>query len=162
MGDFDNLLKRGFERLIGRKVLPKKWCLAQLPPKYGGMSIRSGLRTHGAHHLTSLVKTAPDVSRIVGDHDLLGKLESELQQWLDKALNKNTNIAGLVATIQEQKTEPDVLVKEQALSVAQQCELHELERVCRMMSKEELIHMKAHSDQQNSLVRILLLIFEKW
>ena len=53
MKDFDQLLKKGFERLLGIAIKEKWWRLAQLPPKHGGMALRSGLRTQGAQHLCS-------------------------------------------------------------------------------------------------------------
>ena len=65
MKDFDQVLKRGFERLLGIAIEEKWWRVAQLPPKFGGMALRSGLRTLGAEHLCSLAKSADLVDRIV-------------------------------------------------------------------------------------------------
>ena len=55
MKDFDNVLQKGFEVIMGIPIKKKWWRLAQLPPKYGGMALRSGLQTYGAQHLCSLV-----------------------------------------------------------------------------------------------------------
>ena len=66
MKDFDQVLKKGFEKLLGTTIGEKWWRLAQLPPKFGGMALRSGLRTQGAHHLYSIAKCANNVDRIVG------------------------------------------------------------------------------------------------
>ena len=51
---FDRVLQKGFEGLLGIKIEEKCWRLAQLPTKFGGMAVRSGLRTFGAQHLCSL------------------------------------------------------------------------------------------------------------
>ena len=42
MENFDELLQRGFEKLLGIQITEKWWRLSQLPPKYGGMALRSG------------------------------------------------------------------------------------------------------------------------
>ena len=66
---FNELIKKGFEALIGAKLQPRWWRVAQLQLKFGGMGMRTGLQTYGAHYLMSLIKTAPEVSRIIGSYD---------------------------------------------------------------------------------------------
>ena len=66
MEEFDKVLHIGFEGLLGISIEDKWWRLAQLPPKFGGMAIRSGLRTYGAQRICSLEKSAENVDRIVG------------------------------------------------------------------------------------------------
>ena len=71
MKDFDNVLQKGSEVIMGIPIKKKWWRLAQLPPKYGGMALRSGLQTYGAQHLCSLAKSANNVDRIVGGWNVI-------------------------------------------------------------------------------------------
>ena len=80
---FDKILRTGFERIIGTTLSEKWWRLAQLTPKFGGMSMRSGLTTYGAQHLVSLAKSAAEVERIVGKYDVLQLAKRETQSWLN-------------------------------------------------------------------------------
>ena len=82
MGEFDAVLRKGFENLIGKSIEHKWWRLAQLPAKFGGMAMRSGLRTFGAHHIVSLTKTSAEVKRIVGSFDACGVAKRETEAWL--------------------------------------------------------------------------------
>ena len=63
------LIKKGFDKLIGAIIQGKWWRIPQLQPKFGEMAMRTGFYTYGAHHLISLTKTAPHVSRIERDYD---------------------------------------------------------------------------------------------
>ena len=54
MEEFDAVLRKGFEDLIGKSIEHKWWRLAQLPAKFGGMAMRSGLRTFGAKNTLCL------------------------------------------------------------------------------------------------------------
>ena len=85
MVDFDKVLHEGFEGLLGITIEEKWWRLAQLPPKYGGMALRSGLRTLGAQHLCSLVKSADDVERIVGGWDVVAIAQRETEDLFNIA-----------------------------------------------------------------------------
>ena len=42
MRDFDAILRKGFEKLIGKNLEDRWWRAAQLPAKFGGMAMRSG------------------------------------------------------------------------------------------------------------------------
>ena len=42
MKEFDQLLRKEVEILLGIAIKGKSWRLAQLPPKYFGMALRSG------------------------------------------------------------------------------------------------------------------------
>ena len=59
--------------------------MAQLPLKFGGMGLRSGLRTLAAQHLCSLAKSADSVDRIVSDWDVVAIAQSEIGAWLRNA-----------------------------------------------------------------------------
>ena len=43
MEDFDAVLRKGFEDLIGKTLEGRWWRVAQLPAKFGGMAMRGGL-----------------------------------------------------------------------------------------------------------------------
>ena len=77
MSLFDQLVKKGFETLLGTSISPKWWRLAQLPSKFGGMAMRTGLKTFGAHYMTSLVKTAASTEKLLGAYDLMMILEEK-------------------------------------------------------------------------------------
>ena len=64
MKGFDMVLRKGFEEIIGCPLSNRWWSLAKLPPKFGGMSMRSGLHTFGAQHLVSISKSAIEVNRL--------------------------------------------------------------------------------------------------
>ena len=72
---YDQILRSGFEQLIN--CLPGElndvwWRQAKLPPKFGGMGLRSGVSTLGAQHTISLLITAPMVTNIVGQKQKSG------------------------------------------------------------------------------------------
>ena len=48
MEKFDAVLRKGFEDLVGKSLEDKWWRITRLPAKYGGMAMRSRLRTFGA------------------------------------------------------------------------------------------------------------------
>ena len=58
----------------------------QLPAKFGGMALGSGLRTLGAQHLCSLTKSADDVERISGSWDVVAIAKNEVDGWWQKKL----------------------------------------------------------------------------
>ena len=85
MEKFDALLRKGFEDLIG-KIIEHKWRrLAQLLAKFGGMAMRSGLRTFGAHHIVSLAKTSAEGKRILGSINACDVAKRETEKWLTNA-----------------------------------------------------------------------------
>ena len=96
MQDFDQVLRKGFEKLLGATMREKWWRLAQLPPKFGGMAVRSGLRTHGAQHLCSLAKSSDDVDRIVGGWDVVAVAKCETEVWLNSACEESVDIEALM------------------------------------------------------------------
>ena len=92
MEDFDKVLHRGFEELLGIKIEQKWWRLAQLPAKFGGMGLRSGLRTFGAQHLCSLAKSAKNVDRIVNGWNAVAIAKAETRAWLNDACEQSVDI----------------------------------------------------------------------
>ena len=103
---FNELVKKGFEAIIGANLPQRWWRVAQLQPKYGGMAMRTGLYTHGAHHLTSLTKTASSVARIVGDYDLEDIVRREIETWLRKACGNEIDILTIISEIKQRKVTP--------------------------------------------------------
>ena len=101
MQDFDVVLRKGFEKLIGIELEDKWRRLAQLPPKYGGMGLRSGLKTYGAQHLCSLAKSADNVERITGSWDLVSIAHRETGKWLSKATDKPVDIGRITKIVKE-------------------------------------------------------------
>ena len=97
---FDRTLREGLEKIIGIKLDDKWWRLAQLTPKFGGLSMRSGLTTYGAQHMVSLAKSAKEVERIVGEYDVLQLAKRETGTWLDRMCSDSINIEELVAKYQ--------------------------------------------------------------
>ena len=82
INEFDTMVRRGYEALLGIPIPDNWWDIAKLPPKYGGMGWRTGLHTFGAHYVTSLAKTATAVSSIVPSHDPEEVARREANGWL--------------------------------------------------------------------------------
>ena len=62
---FDGILRKGLEKLVGAQLDENQWRVARLPAKYGGMNMRSGANTLGAQYSVSVVKNAEQVSKFV-------------------------------------------------------------------------------------------------
>ena len=107
MKSYDKGLKKGFEGLLGIKSEEKWWGLAQLPSKYGGMAMQSGLRTLGAQHLSSFAKAADYVERIVGNWDVIAHAKLETQDWLTNACEQKVDIEYLVSRLRTGEDKED-------------------------------------------------------
>ena len=135
MKSFDAALRKGFEKLIGIELPMRLWRLAQLPPKYGGMALRSGLTTYGAQHLCSLAKVADNVERIVGVWDVLSIAHRDTAEWLTNAreepvdLDETVNSIRASRAFQISRTDNRDRIGEYNYSLAQLCELSEQKRV---------------------------------
>ena len=161
MGDFDAVLRKGFDVLIGKSLDEKWWRLAQLPAKFGGMAMRSGLRTFGAQHIVSLIKTSAEVSRIVGSYNACDVAKRETKEWLTNACRGEITVEQVVDKIGKENENVGVgLQRQRIYSIAKFCELHEHRRVCEMMSPEERIHIEAHSGPHHTWVTLLPLSFK--
>ena len=165
MEDFDKVLHRGFEELLGIKIEEKWWRLAQLPAKFGGMPLRSGLRTFGAQHLCSLAKSAKKVDRIVNGWDVVGIANSETGTWLKDSCEQSVDIEFWVNRLKEGK---DAKAKYRVdgcnynYSLSQLCELNEQKIVSKLMSIKERLHIEAHSGQTHEWITQLPLSFKKY
>ena len=150
---FDETLRKGFEKLLGKKLIDKWWQVAQLASKYGGLTMRSGIRTYGAHYITSLAKTATSVRRIVKDYRLLEFAISEVGDWLASDCDSKHTVKDLflrsLSNTQDAKKAQNPLISSDwnNLSAPQTCELHEHKRILRWMSREETLHIEAHQGQ---------------
>ena len=134
MHEFDAVLEKGFHELVGIRLEKKWWRLAQLPPKYGGMGIRSGLRTFGAQHLCSLVKSSCNVGKIVGSWNVDAVARRDTEDWLNNAREEKVDIADLIHRIQARDATAishhnaslsEILSSQYQYSLVQLCELTE-------------------------------------
>ena len=168
MENFDALLQKGFEKLLGIKIEEKWWRLTQLPPKYGGLALRSGLRTYGAQHVCSLAKSSTNVGRIVGGWDVVEIAKRDTERWLNDALEDKIDIAKFVYEIQARSNLPvkhsgrDHRIGNYRYSLAQLCELSEQKRLMSSMSSKERVHIEAHSGQHHLWVTQLPLSFKRY
>ena len=166
MKKFDAVLRKGFEDLVGKSLEDKWWRLAQLPAKFGGMAMRSGLLTFGAQHIVSLTKTSAEVKRIVGFYDAFTVAERETELWLTKACGGEVTVEQIVKEINDKQRKEDALgleiKREKSYSVAQRCEIHEHRKVCGLMSPEERIHIEAHSGANHTWVTVIPLSFKQY
>ena len=149
---------------MGIKIEEKWWRLAQLPAKFGGMAVRSGLRTFGAQHLCSLAKSADNVERIVGGWNLVAVAKYETEAWLNNASEEKVDVQVLVNQMRagEVKANAQVAGCNYNYSLAQLCELNEQKRVSKLMSLKERLHIEAHSGQNHEWVTLLPLSFKKY
>ena len=164
MKSFDKELKSGFEVLLGIQLEEKWWRLAQLPAKYGGMAMRSGLRTLGAQHLCSLAKSADHVERIVGSWNVIAIAKQETEAWLNNACEEKVDIENLVTQLRTGKDEDNNRISgfKYQYSLAQLCELDEQKNIAKLMSPKERLHIEAHSGQNHTWVTLLPLSFKKY
>ena len=152
MEDFYKLLHMGFEVLLG-KIEEKWWRSAQLPARFSGMAIRSGLRTFGAQHLYSLAQSAKNFDRIVNGWNAVAIAKEETGAWLNDACEQSVDIELWVNRMKERK---DARANNRVegfnynYSLAQLCELDEQKKVSKLMSIKERLHIEAHSDQTHA------------
>ena len=100
--------------------------------------MRSGLRTYGAQHIVSLIKTSAEVKRIVGSYNSGEIAKRETEEWLNNACDGEVTVEHVVEDIRE-KQNPEVglgVQRENDYTAAQLCELHEHRKVCSLMSPE--------------------------
>ena len=96
MEDFDKALHRGFEKLLGTRIEEKWWRIAQQPAKFGGITLRSGLRTFGAQHLCSIAKSADDAERIVGNWNVVAIANDEVEGWIQSSCEQKVDIETVI------------------------------------------------------------------
>ena len=164
MREFDSVLRKGFEDLIGKSIEDKWWRVAKLPAKFGGMAMRSGLKTFGAQHIVSLIKTSEEVCRIVGPYDACGVAKLAAGDWLTIACGGDVTVEQVIEKIQKRENVGVGigLQRQKDYSVAQLCERHEYSTVCELMYPEESIHIKANSGPGNKWVTVLPLSFKRY
>ena len=148
---FDEVLRHGFEKLIGTKLEKKWWRVARLPPKFGGMAMRSGTSSLGAQYAVSVTKCSPEISKMVGEIYKAEKIIArDAKHWLDKTLGKDVDVEALVTELQHRNKD-----KSFRLSLAQRCELAEQKRVHSLMSADEKLHVEEHKGSDHAWVRTL-------
>ena len=161
---FDALLRQGFEKIMGKEVEDRWWRQAQLPPKYGGMGLRSGLKTLGAQHAVSLLKTAPIVKAILkGKYDVKLIMKHETEAWLSEAVGRDVDTQFLVERLSQPLEESKLFNNyAQQLSLAQLCELVEQQRVHELMLDNEKIHIESMSGPDHAWVTLTPLSHMKY
>ena len=124
--------------------------------------MRSRLTTYGAQHIISLSKSGIEVEKTVGEYDVLKVAKREIGSWLDEMCSDKVKIDELVAKYRVHPDSEDVHPGSQSqtrYSIAQMCEHHEQRKVRALMSREERIHIKAHSGPDHRWVTLLPLFF---
>ena len=136
---FDEKLREAFSHLIAIDSEPGMlndlwWKQVKLPRKFGGMHLRSGALTGAAQYAQSVVKTAPDVLKIIGDsYDPKIIIERDAKRVLDTTLGPQTKL-DVAQVVQNDAT---ALVEGRKLSLAQWCELVEARRIFEHFSPNE-------------------------
>ena len=100
MRSFDKVLRKGFEDILECSLTDRWWRLAQLPPKFGGMSMRSDIHTYGAQHIVSISKSAFEVNRIVKGWNSIDLAKRETGEWLNEACRETVDVENLVRKLQ--------------------------------------------------------------
>ena len=131
------------------------------------MAIRSGIRTYGAHHITSLAKTATSVSRIVKDYRPLVLAISEVGDWLASACDSKHTVKDLFLTLSKTQNAREAHNPLRSwdwnnLSAPQTSKLYEQKRILRLRSREETLHIEAHLGPSKKWVTILPLSYKKY
>ena len=155
--EFDGSVRTAFEKLIGHGLENTRWRIARLPPKSGGLALRTGLTTAGAQHATSLVKNAGAVRNFSdGAFDLETEVGT-LRDWLSSALGKQVDVKAVIAKIENGEKWRDGSL---TLSLQQKIEAVERSRVEKSLTSEEQIHLKAISGTENHWITVMPLVWK--
>ena len=98
-----------------------------MPPKFGGMSMRSGLHTFGAQHLVSISKSAIEVNRIVKGWNSIEVAKRETEAWLNNVCWETVSIETWVKKLQVEHEDiaEDLHPHTHKYSLTYLCELNE-------------------------------------
>ena len=164
MQSFDKVLREGFEEILGCSLSNRWWRLAKLPPKFGGMSMRSGLNTFGAQHLVSISKSATEVDRIVNGWNSVEVAKQETEAWINNACRETVDVEEMVRKLKvgHEDNADDLAPNTHKYSITQLCELYEQRRVSELMSNQERLHIEAHSGPHHAWVTLLPLEFMRY
>ena len=156
--EFDDLLRWGFESLIGVTMEDKWWAVASMNSKYGGMGLRSGIYTAGAQYLTSLANSNDGVKKFFPHWNMCNIAIKDTRHWLCQQLGKEIDIS----TILEVVNDEGGFGEDGSLSLAQWCEAVENKRILDKMDGDERLHIESNSGPGNAWVRATPLIWKKW
>ena len=81
----DELVREGFERLLGCEIDDTRWRIAKLPPRFGGFGLRTGKDRAGAQYLCSITRSVPVCRQLGMELDWRRLIEVECAPWLMRA-----------------------------------------------------------------------------
>jgi len=141
---FDSILWKGFESILGHELEERWWRIARLPVKFGGVGLRSGVTTAAAQYAMSVMKTEDHVKDIAGqDYDAKTVLERDAKEALEKALGEKEGEMATVDLDELLENGGRAKVDNLDLSLSQRCEAAEFNRIFEKMSRDE----KGHSER---------------
>ncbi len=153
---FDDLVRRGFEKLLNIPLDDRWWRQAKLPAKHGGMALRTELSRLGANYTMSVARVSSSIPLFTGKaFDPALHLEAESKSWLCEALGTQIDIPTVVDEIQYPSSSST------SLSLSQRCEHVESERLKSLLNRRETLHALAHSGSDHFWVTELPLRHKK-
>ena len=152
---FDSILRKGFESILGHELEERWWRIARLPVKYGGVGLRSGVTTAAAQYAMSVMKTEHHVKDIAGQgYDAKTVLERDAKEALEKALGEKEGEMATVDLDELLENGGRAKVDNLDLSLSQRCEAAEFNRIFEAMSQDEKDHILAHSGKDHHWLRV--------
>ena len=155
---YDKALRTGFEKLIGKTLDDRWWEIARMNSKHGGMGLKSGLKTAGAQHLTSLAMSYDDILKFVLSWNLYEVAEETTANWLSRQLGKDVDSKSIVNAVIGGAS----FGVSGKLSLAQWCEEAEKERVIQKMDSSERLFIESNSGPGSTWVRATPLTWKNW
>ena len=155
---YDRALRAGFEKLIGKTLDDRWWEVARMNNKHGGMGLKSGLKTAGAQHLTSLAMSYDDILKFVPSWNLYETADKMTTKWLSRQLGKDVDSKIIVDAV----IASSGFGESGKLSLAQWCEEAEKGRVLRKMDSSERLFIESNSGPGSAWVKATPLTWKNW
>ena len=161
--NFDFLLRKAMEKIIGHDLNDQQWLICQLPAKYGGFGLRSEKMTAGAQYVMSLEKCANDMPSHTEGWDLSESSKFGAEAWLKECICTTFDLETYLSG-NEQATTRD---REGGfvyypMSLAQQCEYAWYQRLLKSLPEIDRLRLISNSGPTQNWVTALPLSWKNW
>ena len=147
--EYDNILRKALQDLIGSTLEDKWWSIARLSSKHGGVGLKSGATVFGAQHLMSLVACTEGIQKFCQTWNLNAVATASTKKWLQRRLNHTIDVQLVIRSINA----GEGFGGDGKLSLAQWCEDVAKSRVRSQMSNDELLHIMSNCGPGNVWIR---------
>ena len=156
--EYDNILRKALQDLIGSTLEDKWWSIARLSSKHGGVGLKSGATVFGAQHLMSLVACTEGIQKFCQTWNLNAVATASTKKWLQRRLNHTIDVQLVIRSINA----GEGFGGDGKLSLAQWCEDVAKSRVRSQMSNDELLHIMSNCGPGNGWIRATPLKWKNW